>query len=166
MSLNNISLPSHLLAELYQNVLIQGTAMPVPEKANVTFLGKNQKNILIVVNKTESPYIPDNELSFLTNVLSACQLGLQDVAIVNWDKLIEKNYQLVLEQLKSREVILFDVSPGTFALPESFPQYAVGSTDENKFVIAPSLSDIESNKEAKKQLWLALKQLFSIKPER
>jgi DNA polymerase III psi subunit len=162
MSLNNISLPSHLLAELYQNALVQHNAMPVPEKAQVPFLGKNQKNILIVVDKKEAPYLPDNELSFLTNVLSACQLGLQDVAIVNWNKLMEKNYRLVVEQLKSKEVILFDVSPTVFALPESFPQYAVGSTDENKFVIAPSLSDIESKKEAKKQLWMALKQLFSI----
>lgn len=162
MSLNNISLPSRLLADLYQNVLVQGTASAVPVKKEVPFLGKNGKNILILVNNVDVPYLPDNELSFLTNVLSACQLGLMDVAIVNWNNPENKNPEVIFQQLKSRQVILFDVEPSAFGLPANLQQYVVAKDDVHQFVVAPSLSDIEANKEAKKQLWMALKQLFGI----
>lgn len=162
MSLNNISLPSQLLADLYQNVLIQGSASAVPVKEEVPFLGKNGKNILIVVNKNDAPFLPDKELSFLTNVLLACQLGLADVAIINWNKLAEKNVDEIFEQLKSKDVLLFNTDPSLFGLPENVEQYAVRKTEGRQFVVAPSLTEIEKNKEAKKQLWLSLKQLFGI----
>jgi hypothetical protein len=162
MSLNNISLPSHLLVDLYQNVLVQGTASAVPVKKPVAFLGKNGKQILILVNNADVPYLPDNELSFLTNVLSACQLGLMDVAIVNWNNLEDKNPDELFRQLKSKQVILFDVEPSAFGLPSNLQQFAVVKNDRHQFVAAPSLSAIENNKEAKKQLWMALKQVFGI----
>lgn len=162
MSLNNISLPSHLLVDLYQNVLVQGTASAVPVKKPVSFLGKNGKQILILVNNADVPYLPDTELSFLTNVLSACQLGLMDVAIVNWNNLEDKNPDELFRQLKSQQVILFDVEPLAFDLPSNLQQYAVVKNDVHQFVAAPSLSAIENNKEAKKQLWMALKQVFGI----
>jgi len=162
MSLNNISLPSQLVADLYQNVLIQDNARAMPVKKDVPFLGKNGKNILIVVNKNDAPFLPDNELSFLTNVLSACQLGLMDVAIINWQRLEEQDVNILLEQLKSRDVLLFDKDPTQFGFPGNAQPYTVSKAGGRQFVVAPSLSEIEKNKEAKKQLWQALKQLFGI----
>ena len=162
MSLNNISLPSQLIADLYQHVLVQDNARAVPVSKNVPFLGKNAKQILIVVNKEDAPFLPDNELSFLTNVLSACQLGLMDVAIVNWQNLPEKNPAVLFEQLSSKAVLLFDVTPTAFGLPTSLQPYTIAKTETHQFVVAPSLGEIEKNKEAKKQLWMALKQLFGI----
>jgi hypothetical protein len=162
MSLNNISLPTQLLADLYQNALVQGTASAMPAKKDVPFLGKNGKNILIVVNKTDAPFLPDNELSFLTNVLSACQLGLMDVAIINLQKIAGENTSEIVEQFQSKEVILFDVDPAHFHLPSTIQQYVISKKNEQSFVVAPSLGEIEKSKEAKKELWMALKQLFGI----
>jgi hypothetical protein len=162
MSLNNISLPSHLIADLYQHVLVQDTARAVPVKKDVPFLGKNSKNILIVANKDDAPFLPDNELSFLTNVLSACQLSLADVAIVNRSNLKDQTADNIIEQLKSNQVILFDVEPSAFGLPGDLQHYTVVKNDVRQLVAAPSLSEIEESKEAKKQLWMVLKQLFGI----
>lgn len=162
MSLNNISLPSNLIADLYHHVLVQDIARAVPVKKDVLFLGKNGKNILIVVNNADAPFLPDNELAFLTNVLSACQLGLMDVAIVNWHTLQEKEPAVLFEQLKSKEIILFDVEPSELGLPANTQQYVVTKTKLHQFVAAPSLREVEKAKEAKKQLWMALKQLFCI----
>ena len=161
MSLNNISLPSQLLADLYQNVLVQNTATAMPVKKPVPFLGKNGKNILIVVNKKDSPYLPDKELTFLTTVLSACQLDLSHVAIVNWDKLQEKTSDALLEQLSPKQVLLLDVAPSAFGFP-SGELYSVQKLDSIQFVAAPSLSEIEKTKQTKSQLWMALKQLFCL----
>ena len=163
MSLNNISLPSQLVADLYQHSLVDGTATPVPvEPSPISYLGKNGKNILIVVNKTEVPYLPDAELSFLTKVLTACQLSLMDVAIVNYNKLPQRDAYTSIEQTAARFVILFDVSPAIFGLPDQTPMYTVQSVESLPFVVAPVLSQIENSKEAKGQLWAALKQLFGI----
>jgi hypothetical protein len=162
MSLNNISLPFQLIADLYQNVLVQDNARVMPVKKDVAFLGKNEKNILIIVNNNDAPFLPDNELSFLTNVLSACQLGLTDVAIVNWQNKAEKDFETVTEQLKSKSVMLFDTDPSEFGLSNNIQPYTVTRTESHQFAVAPSLSEIEMNKEAKKQLWMALKQLFGI----
>lgn len=162
MSLNNISLPPQLIADLYHHALVQDTARAMPAKKGVTFLGKNEKNILIAVNKADAPYLPDNELAFLTNVLSACQLGLSDVAIVNWKNVSERNPDRLFEQIIANKVILFDVEPKTFGLTSDIHEYLVVKHDVRQFVAAPPLSEIEKSKEAKKQLWMALKQLFSI----
>jgi len=162
MSLNNISLPSRLIADLYQHALVQNTASAVPVKTSIPFLGKNGKNVLIVVDNPDVPYLPDNELELLTNILSACQLSLADVAIVNRSNQHVTLADDLFEQLKSKQVILFDVAPTAFGLPANTPFYTVVKHKFHQFVTAPSLTAIEKNKEAKKELWIALKQLFEI----
>ena len=163
MRLNNISLPSQLVADLYRHALVDGTATPVPVKpATVSFLGKNGRNILIAVNKPEVPYQPDSELSFLTKVLTACQLSLMDVAIVNWSQLPQQDASTVMEQTAARFVILFGLDPSAFALPGNTPLFSIQSSNGRSFVAAPALDDIERTKEAKGQLWAVLKQLFGI----
>ncbi|NTS43598.1 hypothetical protein HRG84_22150 [Flavisolibacter sp. BT320] len=163
MSLNNISLPSQLLADLYHDSLVEGTATPVPvTKTTVPYLGKNGKNILIVVNKPDVPYLPDAELSFLTKILTACQLSLLDVAIVNGNRFDGEDATEALTQTAARFVILFDVAPTLFGLPAQTPLFTVQAADGLPFVAAPALNKIESSKEAKGQLWISLKQLFGI----
>ncbi|HET7899093.1 MAG TPA: hypothetical protein VFL47_15510, partial [Flavisolibacter sp.] len=134
----------------------------VPQTAPVSFLGKNGKQILIVVNQPDVPYLPDSELSFLTKILTACQLGLVDVAIVNWSKTAQSPASAIIEQLKAKAVILFDVDPTLFGLPANLSPYSVMGTDEIKFVAAPALQQIEKTREAKNQLWMALKQVFGL----
>ena len=162
MSLNNISLPSQLLADLYQHSLVSGTATTVPAKAAVPFLGKNGKNILILVNKPDVPYLPDAELSFLTKVLTACQLSLMDVAIVNWNNLSQQDPEDVLRQTATRFVILFGLEPSGLGIPSQTSLFTVQSFFDRPAVTAPALHEIEPSKEAKAQLWVALKQLFGI----
>ncbi|MDQ3278169.1 MAG: hypothetical protein M3Q06_07570 [Bacteroidota bacterium] len=162
MSLNNISLPSQLLADLYQHSLVSDTATAVPVKAALSFLGKNGKNILIVVNKPDVPYLPDAELSFLTKVLTACQLSLMDIAIVNWSKLPQQEPATVIKETAARFVILFGLDPAQFEMPAETPLFTVRTICNRPGVMAPTLNEIESSKEAKGQLWSSLKQLFSI----
>ena len=105
--------------------------------------------------------MPDKELQFLTQVLSACNLDLSHVAIVNWNALPGKNTVALLEQFGPKQVLLLDVEPAAFGFPAS-PLYAVSPFQNLSFVAAPSLSKIEKSKEEKKGLWAALKQLFCI----
>lgn len=150
-----------MVADLYAHSLVNDTATAMPAKEAVSYLGKNGKNILIVVNEPRVPYLPDEALAFLTKILSACQLGLLDVAIVNWSRLAECDALSLMDKMKAQAVILFDVEPGQFGL-ESVSLFAVQHNNGRQFVVAPSLKVIEKTKEAKSQLWIALKQLFCI----
>ena len=161
MSLNNISLPAPLIVALYKNNLVQNNASAVPAKKPVPFLGKNEKRILIIVNKKETPFLPDAELQFLTQVLMACNLDLSHVAIVNSQNFNKESDLPFLEQFNPLKVLLLDVEPATFGFPQA-AFYTVSSHQHLPFVVAPSLSAIESSKEEKKGLWTALKQLFGI----
>lgn len=162
MSLNDIALPSHLIADLYHRSLVGSIEPAAPAKPAVPFLGRNAKNILVVVAKPKALHLSDDEIAFLTKVLQACQLGLADVAIVNWSKAPHQDATAVIEQVNAKAVILFDVKPEPFGLPADTPVYTVINFQNRQFVAAPSLTEIEKNKEAKGQLWIALKQLFSI----
>jgi hypothetical protein len=162
MSLNNISLPSQLLADLYHHSLVEGPATAMPQTPPLSHLGRNEKKILIVVNKPNAPFLPDGELAFLTKVLTACQLGLLDVAIVNWAKAPHPDAEAVLKQFDAKSVILFDVEAAAFRLPANLPVYTVFPAGSASYVVAPSLHLIEQTKEAKGQLWVALKQLFEL----
>lgn len=161
MSLNNIVLPPSLLADLYPNALVQGSSVASPAKAAVPFLGKNEKNILILVNQKDTAYLPEKELQFLTTVLAACQLNLSHVAIVNWALLQEKSFAVLMTQLSPQKVLLLDVIPNEVELPES-QFYTLQKHGDIEFVFAPPLSQIEKTKQAKSSLWLALKQMFCL----
>jgi hypothetical protein len=162
MGLNTIKLTPQLVADLYPDVLVESNTTVMPGKDGLKFLGKNGRNILVVVSKPDAAYLPDGELNFLTTVLTACGLGIADIAIINWTRIPDKNYQSVIEHLESRIVLLFDVKPVAFGLPVDFPHYQVQPFDNRTYVFAPALSLIESAVDQKKQLWLAIKKIFAI----
>ncbi|MDQ6609449.1 MAG: hypothetical protein M3Y85_06485 [Bacteroidota bacterium] len=160
MSLNNISLPPQLLVSLYKNSLVESNARPMPQKTPVSYLGANQKKILILVNHKSVTFLPEKELAFLTTVLAACQLQLSDVAIVNWCKAEEQD-DTVIHQLTPKEILFLDVLPEAVGfLPAA--AYVLKKKGTIQYVYAPSLSQIEKNKKAKSQLWVTLKQLFCL----
>ena len=162
MGLNNLSLPVKLITDLYAKSLVQSkidAAAPV-KKEPLQFLGKNEKNILILVNYKSAPHLPDKELSFLTTVLSACQLGLAQVAIVNWHRLEEKDSLLI--QLLPKEILFLDVPPEALGFPANTPAFSLQKFNDVQFVAAPSLTQIEKTKQEKSLLWVALKQLFCL----
>src|SRR5690349_9560724 len=115
MNLNHIHLPASVVANLYRNSLIQTEESTLTDtrdnyilkKTSVSqgnqwkYLGENKKNILIVVEYRDAVYLPDEELSFLTNMLSACKLSLADVAIVNRNNYQGANYKDLLAQFSS-----------------------------------------------------------------
>lgn len=175
-----------MISDLYTNTLVEThtsgvpitpetprTAMATPAVAarsetkeapaprGVNFLGRNEKGILILVAKDEAVYLPDAELNFLTTILSACQLSLADVAIVNW-KTAQTDLEPLQQQLGTRFVLLFDVSPLEAGLPINFPHFQIQQFNSRTYLSSPPLSDVEKEVTIKRQLWPSLKKMFSI----
>ena len=163
MSLNHIHLTPQLLANLYTDTLIESYATVMPDQTyHYQSLGGNKKNILIVVAKQNQPFLPDNELQFLTSILSACKLSLADIALVNLDRLKEKGHQQLIDHFKSKFILLFNVEPLQFGLPIHFPPFQIQEFSKCIYMFAPDLQQIEMDKQLKKNLWIALKDLFCL----
>jgi hypothetical protein len=178
MSLNDIQLPASAIAELYRSSLIETNETPVKIETSETpvkvkpvistkvdvgkYLGENKKNILVVVDYSDAVYLPDEELSFLTNMLVACKLSLADVAIINRNNYKEANYKELVTRFKSRIVFLFGVDPVSFGLPLSFPHFQVQPFANATFLFSPALEEYKNDKLLKSKLWVCLQRIFVI----
>ncbi len=161
MSLNQIQLTPHLLVNFYPDSLIETAATTVPEVSSLSYLGKNEKNILIITSKEDVRFLTDEELVFLTSILSACKLSIADVAIVN-RKQTKIDLPEIFFQLKTKTVLLFDVTPLEIGLPINFPQFQIQEFNKQTYLYAPPLQKIANDLTIKKQLWNSLKKLFGI----
>jgi len=168
MSLNTIQLPASAIADLYHLSLIETDEIAVKTGTTVIasgddkYLGENKKNILVIVDYTAVLFLPDEELSFLTNMLTACKLSLADVVIVNMNKYKEKNYKELISNFKSRIVFLFGIEPASFGLPVSFPHFQIQPFTNATFLFTPSLKECENDALLKSKLWVCLRRIFAI----
>jgi hypothetical protein len=82
-----------------------------PSKPEYKYLGDNNKYILIIVNEPNSDFLNKKDLAFLTKILGAKKLDINDVAIVN----LAKYQSLDFDQLKSffgfSKLITFGINP-------------------------------------------------------
>ena len=161
MSINNIQLKPNLLADLYKNCLIDTNSKQAADPKPVPYLGNNQKHILVGVSHTNVRFLPDEELNFLTNILSACKLSLADIGIINLFSANEADWQNLI-QSEARTVLLFGLEPAAIALPINFPAFQIQQFNKCTYLHAPPLSEIESKKDLKAKLWNSLKALFDI----
>ena len=115
MDINHISLTPSIIAEFYSSSLVnpgemqlpganeQGTLSSINETEKTwKWLGENKKKILVVVKYQDAVHIPDNDLQFLTSMLTACKLSLADVAIINLHNQPHQHYKEILDQFQSR----------------------------------------------------------------
>jgi len=182
MSLNDLQLSPEIIARLYPSSLIitdtsEVVPSPIPKPSVAEIqkkvsedtvssawksLGNNQQKILIVVNYADVVHLPDEELNFLTSMLSACKLSLDDVAIINHNSYKETGYKNILSHFQSSIVLLFGIDPLVFGLPVGFPPFQVQTVAGCKFLYSPSLEINRSNKLIKSKLWVSLRSIFGI----
>jgi hypothetical protein len=186
MSLDDIKLSPFLVKKLYENSLLDDTISstsaanteiakdekgPIFNKINVTekgnfdgikYLGKNAKNILIIVDEKEHAFLGDDELSFLMNILNACNVSMQDVALVNASNNDDVVYENLNAQFEPRIVLFLGTEPQLLNFPVQIPQYKIQAYNNQQYLCTPALQKLASNKEEKKKLWMVLKVMFGI----
>jgi hypothetical protein len=164
MGLDNIQLPGIIVQDLYTNSLVDlNTGQVIPEinpVSTLSFLGNNRKKICIIVNNSEAIYLPDDELNFLLDILTACKLSMDDIALLNLSKNAFTKYKDIALQLGAEKILLFGVEPANLELPLQFPNYQVQHFNNQVYLSSPPLRSLQSNKAEKIQLWTCLKKVF------
>lgn len=164
MGLDHLTLSPLVLEELYWNSLVDLTGKPVPEtgreKSGITSLGNNQKKVLVLVNEPDAIYLADGNLNFLLGILTACQLGMDDIALVNQYHQPKLTHVQINEALSPEKVLFFGVEPGSVELPLQFPHYQVQHYNNQVYLAAPDLDRLAGDKAEKMKLWTCLKKIF------
>jgi len=129
------------------------------------FLGNNRKKVTILVQSPGIPFLPDNQLTFLTKILEACRMNIGDVAIVN-TATAPVTIAALKQQLAPAAILLFGLEPTAIKLPINFPVFKVQPYDDCNYLSAPPLTQLvqqtEESKLLKSKLWVCLKTLFDV----
>lgn len=141
------------------------TTEPTAATAPLVYLGNNQRNIAILVHYPDDKHIAEAPLDLLSKILTACQLNLAGVAIIN-TATQKVTYQLLQEQLQAKTVILFGITAGAIALPMQFPLYkdqafanVIYLQSEALDIMLPNTNE---SKTSKSSLWSAFKRIFNL----
>lgn len=136
-----------------------------PSDAPYRYLGRNARNISVIVHSLTEAYLPEGELQLLTKMLDACKLNLGDVAIINMAAHAVHYNQLAV-QLHPQKTLLFGVQPEQIGLPLSFPPFKEQEYAGCTYLLATTLEAMnqpnEEGKILKGKLWGCLKKMFNI----
>lgn len=131
-----------------------------PVDAVPSSLGENRKGIIIAVDYPDAATIRENDLTFLLNILNACQLGLRDVVILNLHGLPDGAKQQLQKNYPASVFLMFGLTAADLSLPVRFPDYQRQHFDGIQYLSAPPLGRLEQDPQGKKQLWACLKAIF------
>ena len=177
MNLSDIKLPSSVIQELYKKNLVENGLPPLPGQVMATILSPEPAkkdspkshssvakpaNVLVIVNNKGPIDIPEEELTLLTNMLSACKLSLNDIRIINLDQPPRPTYKELIPELLNGTVLLFGTAPSSLELPVDFPFFQVQSFNGCTFLYSPSLQEIKYDKALKTRLWTCLRKIFNL----
>lgn len=164
MDINNIQLPVHLCRQMFEKSLVAETpAIKKPdneEKMKISGLGENLKKILFLVNNTRYKYANDDEMKFLSDLLSACKLSMADIKLVNYHEMPQIDYTDLQKSFEPKTIIIFGVSTDELNLPFTIPYFQVQKFEGQQFLFNPAVEGFLSNIENKQQLWKCLKKIF------
>jgi hypothetical protein len=166
MSLDNIQLPPTVIQQLFNNSLIdlngEKKVADINAAASLSFLGNNEKKIILIVSEDDALYLREDSLNFLLSILTPCKLTLADVALINVKKTTVVSYHLLANELKAEKIILFGTPVSVLDLPLQFADYKLQQFNNQTYLSAQSLELIKNDKEAKLKLWACLKTMFNI----
>lgn len=164
MSLDNIHLGTFLVQNLYKHSIVELDTIERIDKvdtAAISFLGRNEKRILIIVKEPDHAFLPDAHLNLLTGILTACQLSLGDVALVNTAKNKHAEFATLMEDFSPVLVILFGVEPAELSFPLHFPHFQLQQYNNQTYLAAPDLGTLSNNENGQKKIfWSCLQQHF------
>jgi DNA polymerase III psi subunit len=165
MSFEQIQLDPYFLARIYTQPIIPGKKAPLAATPaavpDVKFLGENQKNIALFIKNEGGAYLNEELFNLLTNILNACKLGMQDIALINIAHYPALSFTAWQSAVKMKQAVLFGIPPASMGL-EDFPLYQVISDNGCQLLHSDDLYPISQDKMMKGRLWQGLKQLLGI----
>jgi len=131
---------------------------PVIVKTEFKYLGKNQKNVLIIVNDQQNEVSSDRGKELLRNIVKAIQLSASDFALVNYSAYKGAQFTEMTTFFSSKLVMIFGVQPSLLGLGDQ-PKNIIFMEAATQVVYADNLDLLAEDQLGKKTLWGSIKKL-------
>lgn len=166
MDLNHIQLSGTQLADLYRNQLVSDgktettPAVSIPEAIiEIPFKGKNRKHFLWLVDIASHPFLSDADFQFLTQVLEACKLNIEDIALVNLNQSNTTTTALIA-QFQPEIIIASGLNKQLDGFTNEY--YRVSKYNHIFYLSTGTLEEVREDKSKKSKLWIGLKEILGL----
>jgi DNA polymerase III psi subunit len=121
-----------------------------------------KRNILVIVHSTEIT-LNEKQSVFLQSILKACKIEASKVNIISTSSPQFGDYKQLNSLFGIEKCLLFGIEPSAIKLPMNFPSFQIQSYQNQQYLWAPSLEELENDKNQKITLWNSLQKIFQIK---
>lgn len=129
-----------------------------PEPVSFSYLGKNQKNILILVNDSQHDVSTAQGRELLRNIVKAIQLTANDFALMNYSAYTGTGFTELDGFFASKLVMSFGVTPTQLGLTD-YEKNILHLQGTTQLVFSENLDQLAGDLQGKKTLWASLKQI-------
>jgi DNA polymerase III psi subunit len=122
------------------------------------YLGKNQKNVLILVNDQQNETSTERGRELLRNIVKALQLTASDFALLNYAAYEHTPLTALTDFFKSQLVLSFGVSAAELGLAVQGVNTLINK-EGVQLIFSQNLDPLADSQADKKALWGSLKQI-------
>lgn len=122
------------------------------------FLGKNSRNILILVNDPEHEVSDEKGRELLRKIVKSVNLSANDFALLNYAGYAGTSYAQLQQHFSSVLIFVFGVTPEQLKM-KAYPQNSIVLEEGVRLIFSSELKTLEGDPTGKKVLWGSLKQL-------
>ena len=135
-------------------------AEPAEKKIKeLVFKGSNRRQVLVIVDQPGEEFINAADESFLSKVIGAIKLDINDIAIANFPNNEDLNKETLLK-FNATRYLVFGVDDSKL-FKDALPPYQIIDMENGKQVLnCSSLTAIAGDATQKKLLWTALQKMF------
>lgn len=122
------------------------------------YLGKNRRNILILVNDDQHEVSNETGRELLRKIVKSVNLTAEDFALLNYAKYRNSDFTQLKRFFNCNILFAFGVAPSQLSLP-GHPQNTIVSEGEVRIVFTTELPVLSEDANGKKALWGCLRNL-------
>lgn len=123
------------------------------------FLGKNKRNILILVSDEHNEVSDEAGRELLRKIMKSVNLTANDFALLNYAKYKSTDFKQLQEYFSCKLVLAFGVTPAQLSLTSAHPVHAIIQEGDVKMIFSSALEVLHQDPAGKKALWGILQNL-------
>jgi DNA polymerase III psi subunit len=132
---------------------------PAPERRkDFVFLGKNKRNILILVNDEQNEVSTEQGRELLKNIVKAINLTGADFALLNYSAYPGTTFEQLQQYFSTQVLFAFGVRSAQIGLQYE-DQNSLIMHEGIKMIFSSNLDQLSADMQGKKALWACLKQM-------
>ena len=125
MSIDDISLPAFLYRDIFGKNLVDVKENVedniLKKKVEIDFLGGNEKKIIFLFKDGQNKFLADGQVKFVFDLLTACQLTMGDIALVNLFHHHSITYRELMIRFQPKKILIFGIPANDLDLPFAIP---------------------------------------------